>query len=291
LEAEQRVASLINSFRDPEAKGRKIEQSRQVIDQLVKIGPVAVPQLVQSIISASETSAECWYCFLALDRIGKPAVEPVRKLFASLTESQRWRLMPFLGKHDYVAAALFAAASLDSADENVRLYAIDYHGKHAEASVRPKLLQMLNHDEPRLRWFVINSLVQMPSDDVIDAFIALLDKNSWAAKGEGLLHPPGFPPPWWPDGRPQIIDSLKQLSADKAAGPMLEILREKGAGKGYLAQFIIPALLKFHFRQSIGELRHIAADATPQLFESPADCDRVKQLALEAAIQLENLRN
>ena len=92
----------------------------------------------------------------------------------------------------------------------------------------------------------------------MEAIIKLLDRDSWAAKGEGLLPPEGPPPPWWPDGRPRVIESLVALKAARAVPVLLKVLIEKGSGRAYLGAQIIPFLADYGGPDCVDELKRIA---------------------------------
>lgn len=261
-----RVARLIAVLEHPEASSKNLEQTRQAIDELSRIGPPAVPQLVESILGGHRSGAP--YSANALDRMESRAVEAVRREFEALDEVGRWKLMRFRGKFDYDASLDFALASLDSKQEEVRLHAIRHLGQYKEAKARDKLLVMLNSDVPRLRWEVIEALSAIGGDDVIDAFIELLSPTSWVAKGEGLTHPAGRPPRWWPDGRPQLIQALHRLNARRAGSSLIEVLAENGPGTGYLGPIIIPVLRDLEYVEAVPELRRILATDADALAQS-----------------------
>jgi HEAT repeat protein len=256
-EVARRVANAISTLGLPEARGRNLPETSKAIDELVKIGPPAVPQLVRAILTGNESEAA--YSALVLDKIGPPAVVPIRTVWNEMDERSRWKLMRFRGQHDYGASLDFALTSLDSKDKNVRSQAIRYLGKYKETKARSQLLKLLNADAPSLRWKIVDALTAIGGDEVVRPFMELLAPDSWAARGEGREPPDGFPPPWWPDGRPQIVESLHVLNAKRAAPALLELLRERGTGKAYLGQFILPALGDFGFTSAVPELRSILA--------------------------------
>jgi HEAT repeat protein len=278
---DQQIATLIHVLADPQADTAHLEQTRRAIAELVKIGPPAVPQLVQVVVSGPRTAAS--YAALTLDEIGPPAVEAVRAAWAPLGEAGRWKLMRFRGKYDYAATLDFALASLKSRDDDVRSQAVRYLGQHKEERARDALLAKLNTEVPRLRWEVVDALTEMGNDSVVNAFIKLLAPDSWAAKGEGLLPPEGKAPPWWPDGRPRIITALRHLKAKSAAPAFLKLLQEKGPGKAYLGSFLIPALVEFGYRECIPELKKIVA-ANPRdlalALDTPAEIQTLAQDAI-----------
>jgi HEAT repeat protein len=251
----RRVAELISLFNDPEARSTKIEQSQLAIAELVRIGPPAAPQLVRAILSGQET--ESAYSANALDEVGKPAVDAVRKLWETMDETSRWKLMRFRGKHDYDAALGFALGSLDAKDEKIRYQAIRYLGQYKEGKARDKLLHMLNADLPRARWEIVDALIRIGGDTVVDAFIELLAPRTWVAQGDGLQF--DVPPPWGMDGRPRIVEALRILGARKAGPSLLKVLQDQGLGTGYLGPIIIPVLRDLGCDEAVPELRRILA--------------------------------
>jgi HEAT repeat protein len=256
-ELAKEIAVLIQVFADPEARGDNIETSQFAIKQLAKIGKPAVPQLMEAMLGKNETVAS--YSGLALEKIGFQGVEQVRKKWPNLTEAQKWKFMRFRGSFDYEMSLDFALVSLKSKDAAVRRQAIEYLGEHKEAKARQNLLKMLNTEAPELhRWFVIKTLAKIGNNnEVVDALIELLAKDSWAARGKGLPHIRGNPPPWWPDGREHIIDALGEMDARKAAPKLLGVLQEKGQDKAYLDFAIVPLLGDWGYNPSIPVLKRI----------------------------------
>ena len=283
-----RTQILIGMLEDPAApKKAGGGDTSYAIKELVKLGPKAVPDLVDAILRDRNSGGA--YAALALDKIGKPALEEVRTAWEKLDERQRWKLMRFRGQFDYDAVLMFAVASLDSDSYEVRQEAIRYAGQYKEPRSRDKLLELLNNDEPPLRWEVVDALTSIGGDAVVDAFVELLAPDSWAAKGEGLGPAPTFPVPWWPDARPQVIDALQKLKATKTAPALLSVLQEKGAGKGYLVITIAPALAEFEYREALPELRRIL-DASPEsLTPSIWPFERIKSKVAEVIRNLETV--
>jgi hypothetical protein len=98
---------------------------------------------------------------------------------------------------------------------------------------------------------VIDSLGSIGNDDeVADALVALLAKDSWAAKGTGLVLR-GELPPWGRDGRGYVIVALGKMGARKAAPKLLEVLQEKGPDKAHFEFAIVPLLAEWGHKPSI----------------------------------------
>ena len=89
--------------------------------------------------------------------------------------------------------------------------------------------------------------------------LAMLDPDSWVAKGKGIPPPPGGVPAWWPDGRDQVIWSIRKRKLMEAGPALLKVLQEKGKGLGYLADDVIPALVELGYVDAVPELERIAA--------------------------------
>jgi hypothetical protein len=284
-----RVRELIAVLSDREARDRKSEQTGKAIAELVKIGAPAAPHLIQILVETDPKVGGTFagnglaYSALALDEMGKPAVEPVRQVWAKLDEANRWKLMQFRGKHDYEAALPFGLTSLDSKSDDIVGQAVRYLGKHKEAKARESLLKKLNTAAPRVRWDVLDALTEIGGADVVDAFIKLLDKDRWAAKGEGLLPPEGGTPPWWPDGRPRVIEALRTLKAGKAAATLLTVLQEKGPGRAYLGAQIIPFLDDYGGPECADELKRIAFAKDEQIETALIKPEHIRSLAGDAA--------
>lgn len=283
--ADARVSGLIAVLSDREANGGKLEATRKAIAGLVEIGAPAAPHLIKVIIEADPKASGTFagngpaYSALALDRMDKPAIESVRLVWDRLNEADRWKLMPFRGRHDYAAALPFALTSLDSKSDDIVGQAAGYLGIYQEAQARGPLLKKLNTAAPRVRWEVLDALALLGGDDVVDAVIRLLEKGSWAAKGEGLDPPDGGMPPWWPDGRPRVIAALRTLRATKSTPAVVTVLREKGEGRAYMGDVIVPFLLDQGGPECLAELNRIKNADPETLAPSVRRPDKLKGLA------------
>ncbi|MCI0739663.1 MAG: HEAT repeat domain-containing protein [Gemmataceae bacterium] len=256
----KRIDELIQVFANPQAGTLNIKGTLSAVNELSAIGKPAVPKLVEAILDDNQRIAT--FSTAALGGIGMPAVKGVRARWPTLAEEQKWRFMGFLGRYDYQASLDFALASLQSKNEIVRQRAIKYAGDCTEPKARPFLLKMLNTEVPeRHRWLIIDALTKIPNDDVAEALIVLLAADSWVAKGVGWVSW-GLPPDWWPDARYELIPVLDKIDAKKAAPKLLELLSEKGLGKGYFGNRIMPFFAKWGYTESIPEIKRILGSST-----------------------------
>ena len=258
MKVAERIDALIKVFAHPEAQADNIDETARAIQELTTIGKPAVPPLMKAILGKNQVVA--LYGALTLDKIGRPAVEIVRGNWPNWTEAEKWHFMRFRGKFDYLESVDFAHASLTSKSERVRRQAIEHFGLHKDGRARPQLLKMLNTEIPELhRWLVLESVAAIGNSDAsADALIALLAKDSWAAKGKGLIHPLGHAPPFWPDGRIHVIKALGKMGARKAAPKLLEVIQEKEPNKGlYFSREIVRLLGEWNYVESIPELKRL----------------------------------
>lgn len=284
-----RIQALIETLFDRDAPGTKLVGTRRSIQDLAKMGPVAAPQLIRAVAAADPAtdSHGSAYASHALVDMGRPAVGPVRAAWATLNPTERWQLMKFRGEHDYAAALPFAIASLESRDSWVAANAAHYLGRHKEATARKPLIAALNTTTPDARWTVIHALASVGGEEAVDALIPLLDKASWAAEGEGQIPPCGITPPWWPDGRPEVIEALRTLKAAKAAPAMLKVLREKGEGRAFFGGYIIPFLGEYGGLECVPELRRIAASDEGEWGHAKSEARYIKAAAAKAVGRIE----
>jgi len=232
-------------------------KARPYVKLLYLMGKPAHPDLLNAYLGGND------FAGTALNLIGAAAQADVSTIWKDQSETNKWKLMNLKVSVEKKFAVPFAIKSLDSRTKDIRWKAIRWLGKHKTVQARSPLLRKLNVEVPRLRWDIVDALTKIGGEDVVDAFIKLLAPDSWAAKGQGLVHPPGFTPYWWPDGREHIIRALGKLKAARSAPALLKILREKGEGKAYLGEFIIPLLGEFHYAKAIPQLERILT--TPDL--------------------------
>jgi hypothetical protein len=212
-----RIKELIAVLASPDACSEGIENTRRAIAELVRIGSPAVPVLVKTVVGVAPVRDDSLngasYSALALDRMGPAALPGVLAAWDGLGEADRWKLMPFRGRHDAAAATEYALPSLQSESEEAVRRAVSHLGEFKVAEARQPLLRLLNGAKPRLRWAVVEALTKVGGEEVEDAFIRLLAPTSWAARGVGQPPPLGAVPPWWPDGRPHIVKALHALKS------------------------------------------------------------------------------
>jgi HEAT repeat protein len=282
----ERVKELIKVLGDPEARGANLNQTNKAIDELVKIGTPAVPHLVKTVLeedprdNGTNFQNKSRYSALTLEKMGKPALEHVTQKWNDLNDTDRWKLMRYRGEHDYDAALPYALESLNHKSDDVVIRAVRYFGKYKERKAIPLLVQKLNTATARIRWDIIESLTAIGGDGVDDGLINLLDKDGWAAKGEGLDAGDGGYPAWWPDGRGRVVEALHELKSKKGIKPVLQVLREKGHGQAYLYDFILPYLAECGDASCLPDVKRIIEATENDRNNSAAII--IKAYALEA---------
>lgn len=261
--SEKQIDALIQVLGHPQAGGERLDQTILAMKELITIGKPAVPKLIKARLSQNPVLAG--YSAKVLEQIGPEASEGIKAVWPVLEETEKWKFMSVRAKSDYANVVDFAMRSLESKDAQVRLQAIYFVGDHKETKARAALLKMLDTAMPPWhRASIVESLVALANDEVVDAFILLLARDSWAAKGIGLRifderSPPGA------DERPFIIEALAKIGARKAAPKLLEVLQEKGAGRAYLGHAIIPLLGEWEYTKSIPDLRLILTSENDNL--------------------------
>jgi len=196
---------------------------------------------------------------LAGSMLGESAQPHVARIWEKLSEADRWKLIRRPGCVPRKLAVSQAVRSLDADSFYVRREAARWLGKNKASEAKPRLLEKLHTEKSFVRYEIVGALAAIGGEDVVDAMIELLAPDSWAAKGQYKSAPLDFPPYWSSDGRPTIIYALAKLKAKRSAPALLKVLQEKGNGKGYLGEFIIPVLGDFGYGEAIGELKTILA--------------------------------
>jgi hypothetical protein len=260
----ERVKDLIQTLGDPEAGAARQNETSKSIGTLMSIGRPAVPALVKVVVEADPRDVgtifgnKAAYSALVLDKIGEPAVRHVREKWAGLNEAERWKLMRFRGLHDYAAALPFALTSLESKSNDVVTQSVNFLGKYKESQAREPLQKKLKTAAPGLRWEIVAALGAIGGDGVDDALIALLDNDSWAAKGVGHGIPDCNLPAGWPDCRREVIDALGQLSSPKVLPALRAVLTRDAPVRQHLAMWIIPVLGERGDTECLADLGWIA---------------------------------
>jgi len=198
-----------------------------------------------------------------LRRISKDAQPDVARIWKKLSEADRWKLMALPGCVPRKPALSQAVRSIDADSVNVRRQAVRWLARwlrrNKAPEAKPRLLKKLHTEKSSVRYEIVGALAEIGGKDVVDAMIELLAPDSWAAKGHYLQPYPGFPPYYWGDGRRTIVYALARLKAKRSAPALLKVLQEKGKGKGYLGEFIIPVLGDFGYGKAIPEFKTILA--------------------------------
>jgi HEAT repeat protein len=287
----RRIDSLIATWADPKLGGQAPsfgnpgdEETRKAFKTLVAIGKPAVPKLIEAVLGKNPIVAT--YCSYILEEIGQDALPIVRQKWKQLTDAEKWKLMSFRGKFDYENSLPFALSSLESKDPAIRSQAQGYLCLHREARAKSALLKAFKEDIPSRRWGMIGCIFPYDDQEVIDAHIRLLASNSWVAMGLGRAHPDGGTPPWWPDGRSQVIEAIGRMKAKKSGPALLKVLMEKGSGKAYLGPYILPLLAEFQYKESIPELKRIIATDPSSLAPSLQPSSYVQVQAARVLWQL-----
>ena len=266
------------------------DENRPYVGILFRIGKRAHPDLLTAYLGGNK---------LASAALGEGAQPEVARIWEKLSEADRWKLIRLPGCVARKLAVSQAVRSLDADSIYVRREAVQWLGKNKASEAKPRLLEKLHTDKSYVRYHIVGALAEIGGEDVVDAMIELLAPDSWAAKGQYLQAYPGFPPYWYRDGRTTIIAALAMLKAKRSAPALLKVLQEKGNGKGYLGEFIIPVLGDLGYGEAIPELKTILATgevagvnytAAYPPENHPAEQKRVKaivnRLAARALLQL-----
>ncbi len=248
------VERLVERLNDPHTT---YEMRGQLGRALLDLGAPGINALILDTVRAPYTVAA-----QALHQLGKDAVPFVRAKWNDLTDAQRWRLMPFLGEFDYEWSLAFVLSSFKSPDPALRFEATHFISRHEELRGKDALLKLIRDEKELLvlngAFFSLGRLDALR--ELLPVLLAELAPDSRYARYDGPYvtggHPPN-PPPWWPDQRPAVIQTLGGLKAKSSAPALLSVLREKGPGRAYLGDLIIPILGDLRFKESVPELRRI----------------------------------
>ena len=268
------------------------DENRPYVAVLGYIGKRAHPDLLTAYLGGNKLTGSM---------LGESAQPHVARIWEKLSEADRWKLIRRPGWVPRKLALSQAVRSLDADSFYVRREAARWLGKNKASEARSRLFEKLNTEKSPVRYEIVGALAEIGGEDVVDAMIELLAPDNWAAKGHYLPTPLDFPPYWGSDGRTAIIGALAMLKTKRSAPALLKMLQEKGNGKGYLGEFIIPVLGDLGYGEAIGELKTILATdevagvnytvAYPPE-NHPAEQRRVKakvnRLAARALLQLDD---
>jgi len=285
--ADAKAAALIEVFRDPEAGGQKLDLTVRAYDILVGMGTDAVPKLVEGIHDSNHYVSS--QCIQALSDIGQPAVVAVRARWPKLNDAERWRLMEFLGKHDYDRGADYALDCLKSTDEEIRRKAWRYLLRHKEKRVKEEFFRNLEGKcEFPPCYAVIRDEPVFEAQREEELLIALLDKNSWAAQDRGFPKRQKLVQFMPNDERYFVLLALQARNAKKAAPALMPVLQAHGPGRGYMGALIIPMLADWGYKEAIPELQKILSIDAREMRPGPYGYTGtgVKKLAARALWQL-----
>ena len=209
-----------------------------------------------------------------LRQINEDAQPAVARIWEKLSETDRWKLLRELPKcvHRELAKSQ-AISSLDADSDLARQLAVRWLDRHGTPAAKPRLLERLHAEKSDLRYTIVRVLADIGGEDVVDAMVELSAPDSWVAKGTGLGRFHGPQPYWWPDfrcflihafqeledRRPQATYGFREREVKRSELALLKILQEKGKGKGYLGEFIIPVLADLGYDEAIPELKTILA--------------------------------
>jgi hypothetical protein len=285
------VDALIEVLGDPKAgDGDRVDETNRAIRALTAIGRPAVPKLIDAVLGTNNNAY--LYGGLALKQMSQnESRDTVRERWDRLGGADRWRLAPYVTDVHFDAIATFALDSLKHKDEAIRIPAWSFIIKHRGAQrlapgKEPFLRALAGGESPRVRWHLLTDAPVFDADKEADILIGLLRPDSWAAKGEGRVYPPGGTPPWWPDGREVVVPILGTRKVKRAAPALITVLAEKGPGRGYLGHLVIPILGDLGDQEAVPELKRVLG--TPSDKQEPTlwGRDYLHVLAAAALMQL-----
>jgi len=285
------VDALIEILGDPKAVDQeRLQETTRAINALTAIGSPAVPKLIDAVLGTNNNAS--LYAGHTLKQMSQNDTrDAVRERWDRLGDADRWRLAPYVSDVHFNAVADFAIASLKHKDEAVRIPAWTFIVKHRlsqrlEPAKEPFLKALAGGESPRVRWHLLTEVPVFDAEKEADILIALLRPDSWAAKGEGRVYPPGGTAPWWPDGRELVIPILGKRKVKRAAPALITVLAEKGPGRAYLGHLIIPILGDFGDKEAVPELRRVLDTPSDQHERTLWGRDYLHVLAATALLQL-----
>src|SRR5262245_12040694 len=230
------IDALIAVIGDPKAaNGDQLPETSRAIKALTAIGRPAVPKLIDAVLGTNQNASA--YAGLTLKEMSQNETrEAVRERWDGLGDSDRWRLARYVSDVHFVAVAEFALESLKHKDEAIRVPAWAFIIQHRRSqrlqlAREPFFKALAGGESPKVRWHLLTEAPVFDAEKEADILIALLRSDSWAAKGEGRVYPPGGTAPWWPDGRELVIPILGKRKVKRAAPALITVLAEKGPGR------------------------------------------------------------
>jgi hypothetical protein len=292
-ELQKAVAALIDVFRHPEARSTRLEESRRAIAALAAIGKPAVPKLLDAILAKDDPATA--YSSLALK--GMPAQEAEEVIAARWEKAgtaDRWKLVPFYEPLAFGTVARFALDCFEGKGNDARSHAWGFVIRNAKskavAPAKDRYLKALAGDEePAIRWGLLAREPVFDDGKEADILIELLKPDSWAAKGEGRLPPLGHTPPGWPDGRNFVADVLAHRQVKRAVPALVALLAEKGEGKAYFGDTVVPILGDLGDKAAGAELKRVLNAKPEDYVPNLASAKHLKALAARALWQLGDL--
>jgi HEAT repeat protein len=285
------VDALIQVLGDPKAAdGDRVEETRRAVRALVAIGQPAVPKLIDAALGTNQNAS--LYAGLALKEMSQNDTrDPVRERWDRLGAADRWRLARYVTDVHFNAVADFAVESLKHKDEAIRIPAWEFITRHRGAQrlapARELFFKALAGGEsPKVRWHLLTEEPVFDRDQEADVLIGLLRPDSWAARGDGRIPPPGATPPWWPDGRDLVIPILGKRKVQRAAPALVNVLAEKGPGRGYLGHLILPILGDLGDKEAVPELKRVLDTPSDKHEPTLWGRDYLHALAAAALLQL-----
>jgi hypothetical protein len=291
---QKRIKELIDALIPaPLETAEQLDERLGAIEELRKIGEPAVPQLIDAAIGGELTQS--YWASQILVTIGKPALPAVRERWGKLTDTQRWKLMPLREKYDLDGVREFARSCLEDAG-CVGFEAWQFVLRTKDTKIKERYYKILRGEEnlkaAHRKWDILPGKETIFDKDEEDKIlISLLKSDSWVATGKDhRQYTEDFLPRWWPDGRDELIELIKNRKLVSAAPALLKVLQEQGEKEGYLAEAIVPLLVEFRYKESIPALEILARKpAKPDERPRFSDLDRgmIQSLAAKA---LEELR-
>jgi len=286
---QERVKELLGIIRQPEATSTKLQERIKALEELQKLGESAAPQLIDAAIG--ESYGHAYDAQQLLMRIGKPTLPAIHARWNSLNNVNRWKLMPIREKFEIDAVRVFARDCLDGG-EGVSEPAWQFVLRTKDIQVKDRYYKILRGEDATkpatVRWNILPGKEPIfDKDDEARILISLLKPDSWVARGKDRSG--GFwvdlLPPWWPDGRNEIVQIIRDRKLFSAAPALLAVLKEKGAGGGYFADEIVPTLAEFRYKEAIPELELLArkpANPKEDVPYSWLERGEIQTLAIEA---------